>query len=100
MFRGAAHIFEDHPVKGAGLGALVAVYPRYETLYDGKLVDHVHNDYMEMLAETGVLGGLCGLAFLWILFREAKSVLRSGAGPFFAGASRRSGHRFVRGAAS
>jgi O-antigen ligase len=73
MSKGAAHIFEDHPVKGAGLGALVAVYPRYEILYDGKLVDHVHNDYMEMLAETGVLGGLCGLAFLWILFREAKS---------------------------
>jgi len=73
MLRGGAHIFEDHPFKGAGLGALVAVYPRYEILYDGKLVDHVHNDYMEMLAETGVLGGLCGLAFFWILFREAKS---------------------------
>jgi O-antigen ligase len=72
MSQGAAHIFEDHPVKGAGLGALVAVYPRYEILYNGKLVDHVHNDYMEMLAETGVLGGLCGLAFFWILFREAK----------------------------
>jgi O-antigen ligase len=72
MSKGALHIFEDHPLKGAGLGALVAVYPRYEILYDGRLVDHVHNDYMEMLAETGVFGGLCGLAFLWILFSEAK----------------------------
>jgi O-antigen ligase len=82
MSRGALHIFEDHPVKGAGLGALVAVYPRYEILYDGKLVDHVHNDYMEMLAETGVLGGLCGLAFLWVLFREAKTCYVAEQGHF------------------
>jgi O-antigen ligase len=82
MSQGAAHIFEDHPVKGAGLGALVAIYPRYEILYDGRLVDHVHNDYIEMLAETGVLGGLCGLAFLWILFREAKTCYGAEQGHF------------------
>jgi O-antigen ligase len=82
MFRGTVHIFEDHPIKGAGLGALVAVYPRYETLYDGKLVDHAHNDYIEMLAETGLVGGICGLAFLWILFGEAKSCYAADQGHF------------------
>ncbi len=82
MFRGAAHIFEDHPIMGVGLGALVAAYPRYETVYDGKLVDHVHDDYIEMLAETGLLGGICGLAFLWILFREAKSCYAAEQGHF------------------
>jgi O-antigen ligase len=71
MDRGAAHIFFDHSIKGAGLGSLVAVYPRYETVYDGNVVDHVHNDYMELLAEMGILGGLCGFGFLWILFHEA-----------------------------
>jgi O-antigen ligase len=82
MIRGAAHIFKDHPIDGAGLGALVAVYPRYETLYDGKLVDHVHNDYIEMLAETGLLGGICGLAFLWILFRQARTCYAAEQGHF------------------
>jgi O-antigen ligase len=72
MVRAAAHIFFDHPLTGTGFGSLVAVYPRYEILYDGLVVDHVHNDYLELLAETGILGGLCGLAFLWILFREAR----------------------------
>jgi O-antigen ligase len=72
MARGALHIFYDHPIKGCGLGALVDVYPRYETLYDGRTVDHVHNDYVEALAETGILGGLCGAAFLWLLFRDAR----------------------------
>jgi O-antigen ligase len=82
MIRGAAHMFFDHPVAGTGLGSLVAVYPRYETLYDGKVVDHVHNDYMEMLAETGIAGALCGLAFLWILFGEARSCFAAEQGHF------------------
>src|SRR5271163_3592688 len=82
MVRGAAHIFFAHPIKGAGLGSLVAVYPRYETLYDGYIVDHVHNDYMELLAEMGILGGLCGIVFLWILFRDARNCLTAEQGHF------------------
>ncbi len=82
MFRGAEHIFRDHPFKGAGLGAIISVYPRYETLYDGYVVDHVHNDYIEALAETGLLGGLCGVAFLWLLYREARKSFVAEQGHF------------------
>jgi O-antigen ligase len=90
MSLGAVHIFLDHPIRGCGLGTLVSVYPRYETAYDGRVVDHVHNDYAEALAETGSLGGLCGLAFLWLLFREGKRNFMAEQGPlsraFHAGA--------------
>jgi O-antigen ligase len=82
MFRGAAHIFFDHPIKGSGLGSLVAVYPRYETVYDGHIVDHVHNDFMEMLAEMGILGAVCGVVFLWILFRDARKCFATEQGHF------------------
>jgi len=82
MFRGTAHIFLDHPIRGSGLGTLVAVYPRYETGYDGKVVDHAHNDYIEVLAETGLLGGVCCLAFLLILFREARNAFEAEQGHF------------------
>jgi O-antigen ligase len=82
MVRGAAHIFFDHPLKGTGLGSLVVVFPRYEIAYDGYVVDHVHNDYMELLAEMGILGGLCGLAFLWILFRDARKSFIAEQGHF------------------
>jgi O-antigen ligase len=85
MVRGATHIFLDHPIIGSGVGTLVSVYPRYETLYDGKLVDHVHNDFFEELAETGILGGFCGLAFLWILFREARRCFTAEQGHFSRG---------------
>jgi O-antigen ligase len=80
MARGAAHIFYDYPVKGCGLGTLVAVYPRYETDYDGRVVDHVHNDYLETLAETGLLGGLCGAVFLWLLYRAGRTNLAAEQG--------------------
>src|SRR6202158_3810739 len=68
-------IFLDHPLVGAGLGTLQVVFPRYETLYDGKIVNHTHNDYLEALAETGIIGGLCCAWFLWVLLAE--SVKRS-----------------------
>jgi len=77
MFRGAAHIFFDHPVKGSGLGTLVSVFPRYETQYDARVVDHAHNDYIELLADEGLLGGLCGFAFLWLLLRVARENFRA-----------------------
>jgi O-antigen ligase len=82
MFRGTLHVFLDHPLTGSGLGTLVAVYPRYETGYDGKVVDHAHNDYVEILAETGILGGLCCAVFLWILFREARRNFEAEQGHF------------------
>src|SRR5246127_322570 len=60
-------IFLDHPALGTGLGTLQVVFPPYESLYDAKIVNHTHNDYLEALAETGVLGGLCCFWFLAVL---------------------------------
>lgn len=82
MARAAAEIVRDHPIFGAGLGTLVAVYPRYEKLYDGRVVEHVHDDYMEGLAETGLLGGLCGIAFLTLLYRQARRDFEAEQGHF------------------
>lgn len=65
------HIFLDHPVLGTGLGTLQMVFPPYETLYDAKVVNHTHNDYLEALAETGIPGGLCCGWFLAVLFIES-----------------------------
>ena len=64
-------IFLDHPILGTGLGTIQVVFPPYESLYDGKIVNHTHNDYLEALAETGVLGGLCCVWFLGALFANA-----------------------------
>ena len=34
-------------------------------------MNHAHNDYLEALVETGVVGGLCCLWFIAVLFIEA-----------------------------
>ncbi|HXN63970.1 MAG TPA: O-antigen ligase family protein [Candidatus Acidoferrales bacterium] len=68
MAGGAWHIFLDHAVTGTGLGTIISVFPRYDTAYDAKVVDHVHNDHLELLAETGAVGGACWAAFLLLLF--------------------------------
>ena len=64
-------LFLDHPIIGTGLGTLQMVYPPYDTMYDGKVVNHAHNDYLEALAETGMIGGLCCLWFLGTLLLNA-----------------------------
>lgn len=82
MSQAAVHIFLEHPAKGVGLGALAAAYPRYETVYDGDVVEHVHNDYLEGLAETGIAGGVCGLGFLWFFYSESRRAFMASQGHF------------------
>ncbi len=68
MRHDAWHIFRDHPWAGTGLGTLPIVFPPYESLYDGRVVNHAHNDYLEVLADTGLAGGFCCAWFLGVLF--------------------------------
>jgi O-antigen ligase len=75
-------IFLDHPWTGTGLGTLQQVFPAYETLYDGKIVNHSHNDYLEGLAETGIAGGLCCLWFLGVLLLDSLRRLSQAVGAF------------------
>jgi len=48
-------------------------------------VDHAHNDYIEGLAEAGLLGGLCGALFLWTLYREGRTNFVAEQGHFSRG---------------
>src|ERR1700687_1088208 len=77
MRRDTWRIFLDHPLLGTGLGTLQIVFPSYETLYDGKIVNHTHNDYLEVLAETGLLGGICCTCFLGGLLVQSLERLRA-----------------------
>jgi O-antigen ligase len=90
MRRDTWRIFLTHPLAGTGLGTLQIVYPPYETLYDGKIVNHSHNDYLEALAETGLLGGLCCAWFLGVLLSQSLMRLRQ-LNHSFAGALQLSG---------
>lgn len=81
MLHDSLQIFRSNPVLGTGLGTLQEVFPLFETFYDGLVVNHSHNDYAEALAETGAAGGLCGLAFVAILFWMAWKILSAEGEP-------------------
>lgn len=59
-------MFLDRPVLGWGLGTFPTVYPAYRSFYTNLFVNEAHNDYAQLLVETGLIG--FGL-MLWFLFR-------------------------------
>lgn len=68
-------IYDHFPV-GTGLGTFEEIYPRYEPAdaIDWAYVNHAHNDYLELLLETGVAGGMVLLGFLAWWARRALQV--------------------------
>ena len=71
MRRDTWKMFLDYPVLGTGLGTFQRVFPPYDSAYDGKIVNHAHNDYLEALSEAGILGGLCCFWFLGVVIRNS-----------------------------
>lgn len=58
--RHALDLVRDFPAFGTGAGSFYNAYLRYRTPRDGYF-DHAHNDYIELAADTGLVGiGLLG----------------------------------------
>jgi len=91
MVLDSLRLLRDHPWIGTGLGSFAVSYSRYQTLVDDRLFDHAHNDYVEALAETGVVGGsiiVAGIAiFLCHCFRNLGLWLTQEAGWMRLGAT-------------
>lgn len=77
MIRDSWQILRAHPLLGSGLGTLETAYPQYASYYDGLVVNHTHNDFVEALAETGWIGGLCCAVFLIGLYRKSMAAIAS-----------------------
>jgi hypothetical protein len=69
-WRATVKMIRDHPVLGVGLDAYGVAFPRYDSLNGTFRVERAHNDYLQTLAETGVIGSLIALAFVIVLFRQ------------------------------
>jgi O-antigen ligase len=63
-------MFFHRPVFGWGLGTFPTVYPSNRSFYTNLFVNEAHNDYAQLLVETGLLGFALMLWFLISLYRH------------------------------
>jgi O-antigen ligase len=59
------------PVLGWGLGSFPTAYPRFRSFYSEKFINQAHNDWVQLLAETGIAGFAVAMWFLLRLYRAA-----------------------------
>jgi O-antigen ligase len=70
-------IIKAHPVIGTGLGAFGVIYTRYDTRNGLFRLEQAHNDYLQVLSDAGIVGGVLALSFVALLFYKALSRARS-----------------------
>lgn len=56
---------------GAGLGAFGVAYTPFDSLNGMGRVEQAHNDYLEVLANAGIVGLIIGIGFLFFFFKTA-----------------------------
>jgi O-antigen ligase len=75
--RDAIRMFSKRPVLGWGLGTFEDLYPQFRSFYTNFLVDEAHDDYVQLLAETGALGFAIMIWFLAATLRPAWRKMRN-----------------------
>ncbi|MEN8140633.1 MAG: O-antigen ligase family protein [Thermodesulfobacteriota bacterium] len=65
-------IIRDYLMTGAGFGSFIHIYPLYRQEMGGeRLVDHAHNDYLELLTDGGLVAALLVFCFLVSIFWQS-----------------------------
>jgi len=67
IVRDSLRMLWDRPVLGWGLGTFPLVYPAYRSFYTNLWVNEAHNDFVQTLVETGVVGFTFAASFLVLL---------------------------------
>lgn len=76
ILRDSLSIIRHHPWFGTGLGTFPTIYPSYRSFYSESFVNAGHNDYLQLIVETGLFGALAFGWFVWVYVRNFLRLLR------------------------
>ncbi len=62
---------------GAGIGAFAAAYTPYDTMNGIERVEQAHNDYLQILADAGIVGLILAGLFIFWLFRTGLESIKT-----------------------
>jgi O-antigen ligase len=69
------HMIAAHPLAGWGLGTWPSVYPAFATIDVGAIVNQAHCDWLQWIAEGGLLTGLAMLSLaVWAIRPAVRSI--------------------------
>ncbi len=100
MWRNSLTIFRENPIFGIGLGAYQTAFPIYSdsdgiVKYGKQYVfDRAHNDYLQILTDTGLIGGALAVWFIAALLIGIRRALKL-QNPFNSGLAIGSGAAVV-----
>jgi len=75
--RDCLRMLVKRPFLGWGLGAFPIVYPEFRSFYTTFFVNQAHNDYLQLLVETGLAGFSIAIWFLVLVFRQTAGKLKN-----------------------
>jgi O-antigen ligase len=79
LWRDALRMVPDFPLLGAGFNAFGTSYTRYQTIERYEWYGEAHNEYLQALVDTGLLGAALAAALVLRLLRRGVAAARTAA---------------------
>lgn len=77
IWRDSWAMIKANPLFGVGIGAFETAFPQYSHSDGSLVVGQSHNDYLQVLADAGIIGGLIALWFIVAVFRAFFRAIQS-----------------------
>ena len=69
IVKDSVKMVKDRPIIGWGLGTFPVVYPSFRSFYTNFFVNEAHNDFVQLLVETGIAGFSLIMTFLVLTYK-------------------------------
>jgi O-antigen ligase len=85
LWEDTIQLVRDFPLWGSGLGTYRYIFPKYKSTKIQATYYHAHNDYLELLAETGMIGFLTVMGLVGYLLVQVTIKWRRRKNPYVKG---------------